>query len=61
MTQPLRELAGRLGNPLAASGDAPTPADPPIPMGGRSVGEDCEPRSSLERKLRAAVERKSER
>jgi hypothetical protein len=54
----LRELARRLGNPLAATDDIPSLNDPSISPRSRGVADDREPRSTLDRKLRAVAERK---
>ena len=56
----LRELARRLGNPLSASDDTPAPGDQTVSARDRAVADDREPRSTLDRKLRAAAERKPE-
>ena len=54
----LRELAKRLGNPLATTDDIPTVNDPSLSTRSRGVADDREPRSTLDRKLRAIAERK---
>lgn len=59
-TDQLRELANRLGNPLAAPDDTPSTSDQTMSARDRAVADDREPRSTLDRKLRAAAERKSE-
>ena len=56
----LRELARRLGNPLTASDDTPSANDQAISARDRGIAADREPRSTLDRKLRAVAERKPE-
>jgi len=60
MSDELRELAKRLGNPLAAAEGAPVPEANGRVHDRRSVADEREPRSSLDRKLRAAAERSTE-
>ena len=57
MSEELRELAKRLGNPIAVADTTPAPGAPVRPQ--RSIADEREPRSSLEKKLRAAAEREA--
>jgi hypothetical protein len=58
MSEELRELAKRLGNPIAVADTTPAPGDAPV-RPQRSIADEREPRSSLEKKLRAAAEREA--
>jgi len=60
MSDELRDLAKRLGNPIAAADTAPATVDTAIRPSDRATADEREPRASLERKLRTAAERKPE-